>query len=96
MHRFIHVLLDNVKGRNILRVSHKHRRDVFLLKQIYNYIFRIHYYEFTFLIRNPQKILEKKPKLFSLNDAPQLTDEDRKNNKEFLEQYFNKKSKFEK
>lgn len=96
LHRFIHVLLDNVKGRNELRIYHKHRRDVSIIRQIFNLIFHIHHYEFIFLIRNPQKILERKPKLFSLNDAPQLTDEDRKNNKQFLEQYFNKKSEFEK
>lgn len=96
LQRFIHVLLDNVKKRNVLRIHHKYRKDVCILKQIFNRIFHIYDYEFMYISAHPELLLKYNPKLFCINDTEVLTDKKRENNKIFLERYFNVKSDFEK
>lgn len=96
LQRTIHVLLDNVKTRNELRIFHKHKRDVPFIRQVFNWIFHIYHYEFMYCSKHTEKILKHNPKLFCINDSEALTDEDRENNKLFLKQYFNTKSSFEK
>lgn len=86
--RFIHVLLDNIKKRNILRIQHKHTINIFLT--IFSKT------NFLYINHNPQIILKRKPKLFCVNDEENSSDETIFNNIKFLKHYFHTKSQFEK
>ncbi len=90
--RFIHVLLDNVKERNILRYTNN--KNIF--QKIFNKITGKYDYDFLYISKHTENIKKYKPRLFCINDSDALTDKDRKKNKEFLKTYFPVKSKFEK
>ncbi|MBD5398520.1 hypothetical protein HDR60_03365 [bacterium] len=96
LQRFIHVLLDNVKRRNKLRIYHKYKRDIPFIRQIFNWICHIYHYEFMYCSKHTEKILKYNPKLFCINDSENLSDKARERNRQFLKQYFNVKSGFEK
>ena len=99
-HRMIYQNYACAIGKGRFKILKDFDIDLPKIEQLFRKLFKLYHKESLFMLtrnHNYVKQLNKyKPKLFCINDDEITTDDDRAKLKQFLEEYFPKKSEFEK